>query len=444
MNKSFIKPPLRIQPTTLWEYPSQHYGKGVQGDPNYIGATPSYIIWNLLERYTQANDLIVDPCCGSGTSLDVAKDLGRRAIGYDLNPTRDEIEFVDSRKMPLPDGHVDFVFIDPPYGTHVDYSDDPRCIGKIPAGDEYYDAMDEVIGEMYRILKPGRYMALYVSDSYEKKGLNKGFHPIGFELFASLSKLFTPVDIISVVRHNKTLEMGNYRRAAEEGNFFLRGFNYLFIMQKPGDTPRQTVKTGAIKKQKSVADKAAGKPAEAGAKAVAAPSWKAKYKTVNGKLVRVNGEPATEPRDKLEDKPKEDKAKEDKAKEDKAGNEARETKFKDAEFQDVEPQAKAKIKTAWVKPSAEVSSIQKKEAPEVVNGDEGKTVSKPWDKKQEASDKPSWKKRAVDANRAGGSPAVGDGSSTAENKFNRPDGTKKPYRKKSENRRKNEQRRSSQ
>jgi adenine-specific DNA-methyltransferase len=27
--------------------------------------------------------------------------------------------------------------------------------------------------------------------------------------------------------------MGNYRRAAEEGNFFLRGFNYLFIMRKP-------------------------------------------------------------------------------------------------------------------------------------------------------------------------------------------------------------------
>jgi hypothetical protein len=27
--------------------------------------------------------------------------------------------------------------------------------------------------------------------------------------------------------------MGNYRAAAEEGNFYLRGFNYLFIMRKP-------------------------------------------------------------------------------------------------------------------------------------------------------------------------------------------------------------------
>jgi hypothetical protein len=62
----------------------------------------------------------------------------------------------------------------------------------------------------------------------------EGFFPIGFELFALMRKKFTPVDIISVVRHNKTLEMGNYRAAAEEGNFFLRGFNYLFIMHKPG------------------------------------------------------------------------------------------------------------------------------------------------------------------------------------------------------------------
>ena len=72
-------------------------------------------------------------------------------------------------------------------------------------------------------------MALYVSDSFVK---GKGFFPIGFELFSRLRQHFEPVDIIAVTRHNKTLEMGNYRKAAEDGNFFLRGFNYLFIMQK--------------------------------------------------------------------------------------------------------------------------------------------------------------------------------------------------------------------
>jgi adenine-specific DNA-methyltransferase len=122
------------------------------------------------------------------------------------------------------------VFIDPPYSTHLDYGPDPRDIGKLDAGDvKYYEAMGVVFNEIHRILRPGKYFALYVSDSFVK---GKGFYPIGFELFARMRELFTPVDIIAVTRHNKTLEMGNYRKAAEEGNFFLRGFNYLFIVQK--------------------------------------------------------------------------------------------------------------------------------------------------------------------------------------------------------------------
>ena len=92
--------------------------------------------------------------------------------------------------------------------------------------------MDQVFTEIHRLLKPAKHMALYVSDSYIHGKSGGDFHAIGFELFHRLQKKFKPVDIVSVARHNKTLEMGNYRKAAEEGNFFLRGFNYLFIMKK--------------------------------------------------------------------------------------------------------------------------------------------------------------------------------------------------------------------
>jgi adenine-specific DNA-methyltransferase len=227
----FKKPPLRLQPTTLWDYPSQHYGDSVQGNPLYKGATPSYIIWNLLQRYTKEKDLVVDCFAGSGTTLDVARDLNRRVLGYDVHPTRKDIFRVDAQKLP-PEltSKVDFVFIDPPYSTHLDYGPDPRDIGKLDAADgKYYNAMEQVFKEIHRVLRPGKYFALYVSDSYVK---GKGFYPIGFELFARMKNLFTPIDIIAVTRHNKTLEMGNYRKAAEEGNFFLRGFNYLFIVRK--------------------------------------------------------------------------------------------------------------------------------------------------------------------------------------------------------------------
>ena len=164
--------------------------------------------------------------------MDVARDLKRRALGYDVHPTRKDIFRVDARKLP-PEltGKVDLVFMDPPYSTHLDYGPDPRDIGKLDVakGSAYYDAMGQVFAETHRILKPGKHMALYVSDSYVH---GQAFHPIGFELFTRLREHFEPVDIIAVTRHNKTLEMGNYRKAAEEGNFFLRGFNYLFIMRK--------------------------------------------------------------------------------------------------------------------------------------------------------------------------------------------------------------------
>ena len=235
-----------LMTTTLWEYPSQHYtaadGSQMQGDSKYVGATPSWVIWQLLSRYTKPGETVLDPMCGSGTTLDVCKDLGRTGTGFDLifYAKRSDIKPADARKLPLTNDSVDFVFVDPPYSTHVNYSDDPRCIGKLDAAGEdsghaYFEAMSKVISEMYRVLRPGRHMALYVSDSFRvtQRAGKHVFTPIGFHLFSMMCELMQPVDIIAVVRHNEKLTRGNYHKAAEEQNFYLRGFNYLFVMQKP-------------------------------------------------------------------------------------------------------------------------------------------------------------------------------------------------------------------
>ncbi|HEY4329799.1 MAG TPA: DNA methyltransferase [Phycisphaerae bacterium] len=229
------KPPLSLLTTTLWEYPSQDYGRTPHGDKDYVGATPAWVIWQLLSRYTRQGDTILDPMCGSGTTIDVSTELQRKPLGFDLAPIRPDIKQADARHLPLKNESVDFAFIDPPYSTHVDYSDDKRCIGKLDAGDwegganAYYQAMALVIAELHRVLRNRRYMALYVSDSFKK---GHPFMPIGFELFTTLRKHFIPVDIIAVVRHNRTLKRNHWHTAAVEGNYFLRGFNYLFIMKK--------------------------------------------------------------------------------------------------------------------------------------------------------------------------------------------------------------------
>lgn len=252
--QSFDKPPISVFPSTLWTYPSQHYGDTEHGDKNYAGATPSWVIWQLLERYTRKGDRIVDPMCGSGTTIDVANDLGRTPRGFDVNPTRAEIEQSDARALPLPNAWADFVFVDPPYSTHIDYSEEPGCIGKLDAsepgpdgriGAAYYDAMRESIKEIHRVLKNRRYMGLYVSDSYKKRKPNSdrpSFCPVGFELFAIMREYFKPVDIIAVVRGNEKLTRGNWRKTAIEENFFLRGFNYCFIMKKEDPKPTRNPK----------------------------------------------------------------------------------------------------------------------------------------------------------------------------------------------------------
>ena len=222
--------PPKLQTTTLWYHPSQQYGDETMGDPRYPGRTPAWVIWNLLMRYTRPDDLVVDPFCGGGTTLDVARSLERRALGYDVAPHRADIFRADARKLPLESEKADFVFMDPPYSTHIRYSDAGECIGQLDAFEPgYLEAMGKVFAEAHRCLRTRRYLALYVSDTFKKR---KGFVGLGFELWALLRERFRPVDHVVVVRGNRKLERARFHRVAADDNFFLRGFNHLLIFKK--------------------------------------------------------------------------------------------------------------------------------------------------------------------------------------------------------------------
>ncbi len=215
-----------LEVTTLWDFPSQRYGE--QEETRFRGATPSHVIWNVVQRFSKEGDVVVDPFCGSGTTLDVCKETNRRGMGFDVAPARADIQNADARSLPLKQKSVDLVFFDPPYADNLDYSDDPRCLGKLKADGRFQRAMRLVIDECARVLKEKSVLAIYVCDVFN----NRGFYPLGFEIFEMTKTHFIPVDVVAVVRHNKTLEMGNYRAAADEGDFFLRGFNYLLLFRR--------------------------------------------------------------------------------------------------------------------------------------------------------------------------------------------------------------------
>ena len=220
----------RLEATTLWDYPRQSYGKIPKGNNKFQGVTPAFIVWNLIQRYTEPGDLVVDPMAGSGTTVDVCKEEGREVKGFDISPKHPEVIQNDARHLPLTDESVDMVFIDSPYGDNVKYSDDSENIGNISAEDElFYDELEKVAKEIHRILKPGKVMGLLIGDQWVKKN----FTPVGFKIYDRLSKNFDTVDIICVARRGQSSNTGIWAYRAKKFNFFLRGFKYLFIMRKP-------------------------------------------------------------------------------------------------------------------------------------------------------------------------------------------------------------------
>lgn len=48
-----------------------------------VGGKPLWLMERLVEDYSRPGDLIVDPCCGAGTTLVAAQRTGRRAVGGD-------------------------------------------------------------------------------------------------------------------------------------------------------------------------------------------------------------------------------------------------------------------------------------------------------------------------------------------------------------------------
>ena len=159
-----------FETTTLWDFPTQNYGDKPHGNNKYSGVTPAFIVWNLIQRYTKEGDLVIDPMCGSGTTIDVCKEENRKVIGFDVVPYREDIKQADARKLPLNDETVDFVFIDSPYSDNIKYNDHPDNIGKISCEDPlFFEEMEKVAKEAYRILKAGKYIAWLIGDQAKKE-----------------------------------------------------------------------------------------------------------------------------------------------------------------------------------------------------------------------------------------------------------------------------------
>ncbi len=219
----------KFETTTLWDYPTQNYGDKPHGYNKYSGVTPAFVIWNLIQRYTKEGDLVIDPMCGSGTTIDVCVEEKRKVIGFDIVPFRNDIIQADARHLPLKNDIADFVFVDSPYSDNIKYNNHPNNIGNISCENPtFFSELEKVTQEIQRILKPQKYMAWLIGDQSKRKV----FTPVGYRLYEILTKYFMPIDWLCVVRRNQSSNTGIWHYRAKKYNFFLRGFKHLLVMKK--------------------------------------------------------------------------------------------------------------------------------------------------------------------------------------------------------------------
>ena len=234
-----------MEMTTHWSFPKR--GDWATHDAKWRGNWSPYIPRNLLLRYSQAGDLVLDQFAGGGTTLVEAKLLNRNIIGVDvndiaLNRCREKIDFEhdgangkvylykgDARKLDfIPNEQIDFICTHPPYADIIKYSDDldndlSRCNVK-----DFLAEMEKVAAESYRVLKSNKFCAILMGDT-RKKGC---MIPMSFEVMKVFQKAgFTLKEIIIKEQHN-CRATGYWKTNSVKYNFLLIAHEYLFVFRK--------------------------------------------------------------------------------------------------------------------------------------------------------------------------------------------------------------------
>ena len=107
--------------TTIWSFKERGQWATHKGD--YPGNCSPYVVKNLLIKYSNKDDVVLDQFVGSGTTVIESLLLNRKAIGVDINEkalsiTKSRIKDIDGKyklikgdatKLTLQDKSVDFI-----------------------------------------------------------------------------------------------------------------------------------------------------------------------------------------------------------------------------------------------------------------------------------------------------------------------------------------------
>lgn len=165
------KPWGNVQHFDVWQF-----GKD-NGDSSYFGRMPPQVVENLLWLYTEPGAIVVDPFAGSGTTIEVAKRMGRRVWGGDLTSAT-RYPMLPIRTHNIVEGwpneaprKADLILLDPPYWQQAKgkYSDAECDLANMSLAD-FYSAWQRVVKACVPHLSEGGRLAYIIGPTQVNGG----------------------------------------------------------------------------------------------------------------------------------------------------------------------------------------------------------------------------------------------------------------------------------
>jgi DNA modification methylase len=253
-----LAPPASYRPetTTIWSFPDR--GDWATHSGNYRGNWSPYIPRNLILRYSQPGETVLDQMVGSGTTLVECKLLGRQGIGVDVNdealmiawnrtdfpfnpldddfkPSAVKLFGGDARNLDLIEtDSIDLVATHPPYAGIIKYTGErsPDDLSSLKL-DPYLAAMKQVASESLRVLKPGRHCAILIGDTRQ----HKHYVPIS----ARVLQQFLDVGFIlreDIIKLQHKMKATREKWRGSRYDFYLIAHEHLFVFRKPNSNEK--------------------------------------------------------------------------------------------------------------------------------------------------------------------------------------------------------------
>lgn len=225
--------PVRLQELTGLTSIASYFARGKYGSNSWRGNCSGLLIRDLLRHYKP--DSFADLAVGSGTSIEVARDLGytnSNTVFSDLNPQYGGVDITgNDLDFPL----VDFIFFHPPYyvfpGSSMPvYSGkknggmwgdevDPRDGSRISDPGTFKKWLDTANANLYKLLRKGGRLAILMGDSRYRGQYYSMFK--NMDIFGDLEQ------VIIKQQHNCLTDTVKY-----SGKFIPLEHEYLVIIRK--------------------------------------------------------------------------------------------------------------------------------------------------------------------------------------------------------------------